>query len=108
MLQTAALQLSVAPGRLLRYAPQWDADDGSVCFDARSGDYWVLDARSQACLQWVSRQVTPVGWADLAEHLDGLPADALIQALVHAGLLAAWKEGQAVQLGAPDELAEGA
>ncbi len=108
MVHTAALRLSVAPGRLLRHAPQWDAEDGSVCFDARSGDYWVLDRHSSACLQWMATQEAPVSWDAAAERLGARPADTVISSLVHAGLLAAWKDGQAVQLGAPEDPAEDA
>ena len=107
MVQTAALQLSVAPGRQLRYAPQWDADDGTVCFDARSGDYWVLDHHSRASLQWIATQDAHPSWgAVVQQQADGVQADAMILSLVQAGLLTAWKDGQAVQLGAPDDLAD--
>lgn len=38
----SSLRIEPAPGRRLRFAPDWACSDSAVLFDCNSGDYWVL------------------------------------------------------------------
>ena len=40
----------VTPGRLLRWGPVWTETDGTLVFDAASGDYWVLSHEARSLL----------------------------------------------------------
>lgn len=46
----AAHFAKVAAGRRLKLAPAWD-EDVRLCFDAASGDYWVLTTAAAAVLE---------------------------------------------------------
>lgn len=67
--------LQVAGGRRLKLAPRWD-DDAGLCFDAASGDYWVLTVAACDLVRSLIAGEAPTG-AD----------SATIESLIAAGLL---------------------
>lgn len=98
-----AVDLSLTPGRRLRWSPTWDCSEEAVLFDAASGDYWLLAPAAQAFV----RRIELTGPA----RLDPAPQDALLSetataeaprtvaaALVRAGVLQACQNGRPVSL----------
>lgn len=75
----AAVLAEVAAGRRLKLAPPWD-DDARLCFDAASGDYWVLTAAAATALERLLSGAPTGDGASLADS-------ATLAPLIDAGLL---------------------
>lgn len=43
--------VSLAPGRHLRFSPDWNCSEARVVFDANSGDYWVVSLLASMILR---------------------------------------------------------
>ena len=77
----AAEFAKVAAGRRLKLAPAWD-EDARLCFDAASGDYWVLTTATAAALERLLAGAPAGEGASLADSTT-------LASLIDAGLLEA-------------------
>jgi hypothetical protein len=66
--------LRIDPARQLAFSPDWDG--GSVVFDGRSGDFWVVDRTVSSALRSAGEEAQPAA-------LNGLPAEVLDSLLAH-------------------------
>ena len=100
----ASAIVAIAPGRRLRWSPEWDCSDDTVLFDAASGDFWVLSADARALVQQLEREgpLPRHAWptdgpaGDMIEHV--------LASLVRGGVLRACENGQALSPPRADDL----
>lgn len=68
--------VNLDPARRLTFSPEWNGQ--SVVFDARSGDFWVVDGkvRNALCLAGADPGLA-------SEYLQRLPAEVIVNLVTH-------------------------
>lgn len=88
--------LAAAPGRSLRFAPEWQCSDAKVVFDRNSGDYWVVSQLADLALKQLQNS-TSITVSDLLNALAprilyadvAAAMDQTLQSLIDNGLVRA-------------------
>lgn len=80
--------LTIAPGRVLHWAPEWSCSEGRVVFDAMSGDFWVLDPPHARLVRLLERGDDPEsGDCTLIGVEDAWVDAGGVEAMIKSGLL---------------------